>query len=173
MLRGHIDVANYGVMSRRRVHGARSIVGSAPIERRSHILHATDSVRLHSALARAKRRRALSTGSASGKPARKCPARTPAAQRRARRGLPTRQLANLRLTLSVAPTPPPRQTKRKRNRNRRRTNNRTDINECEIPSLAALCSDNSECCNLPGHFVCKCKPGYQQAGQSQSLLTGE
>lgn len=38
-----------------------------------------------------------------------------------------------------------------------------DINECEIPSLAALCSDNSECCNLPGHFVCKCKPGYQQA----------
>jgi len=49
----------------------------------------------------------------------------------------------------------------------------TDINECEIPSLAALCSDNSECCNLPGHFVCKCKPGYQQLGQDQSSLTGK
>lgn len=47
----------------------------------------------------------------------------------------------------------------------------TDINECEIPSLRALCADNSECVNLPGHFVCKCKPGYQQAGQSG--LTGE
>lgn len=51
--------------------------------------------------------------------------------------------------------------------------NSLDINECEIPSLRALCSDNSECVNLPGHFVCKCKPGYQQAGLSQSTLTGE
>lgn len=48
-----------------------------------------------------------------------------------------------------------------------------DINECEIPSLRALCSDNSECVNLPGHFVCKCKPGYQQSGLSQSSLTGK
>lgn len=35
-----------------------------------------------------------------------------------------------------------------------------DINECEEPTLAALCADNAECCNLPGHFVCKCKPGF-------------
>lgn len=35
-----------------------------------------------------------------------------------------------------------------------------DINECEIPSLAALCGENAECCNLPGHFVCRCMPGF-------------
>lgn len=35
-----------------------------------------------------------------------------------------------------------------------------DINECEIPSLSALCGENAECCNLPGHFVCKCQPGF-------------
>ncbi|GBN12717.1 Fibrillin-2 [Araneus ventricosus] len=35
-----------------------------------------------------------------------------------------------------------------------------DINECEIPSLAAICVENAECCNLPGHYVCKCGPGY-------------
>ncbi|CAN7942616.1 unnamed protein product, partial [Ixodes pacificus] len=35
-----------------------------------------------------------------------------------------------------------------------------DINECEIPALAALCVENAECCNLPGHYVCKCKHGF-------------
>lgn len=46
----------------------------------------------------------------------------------------------------------------------------TDTNECEIPSLAALCAENAECCNLPGHFVCKCKPGF--TGNATVSCTG-
>lgn len=26
--------------------------------------------------------------------------------------------------------------------------------------MAALCGENAECCNLPGHFVCKCQSGF-------------
>lgn len=47
----------------------------------------------------------------------------------------------------------------------------TDINECEEPTLAALCADNAECCNLPGHFVCKCKPGF--TGNATDSCTGK
>ena len=36
-----------------------------------------------------------------------------------------------------------------------------DINECEDPVLSKFCVENSECCNLPGHFVCKCQNGYE------------
>lgn len=46
----------------------------------------------------------------------------------------------------------------------------SDINECEIPSLAAICVDNAECCNLPGHYVCKCGPGY--TGNATVSCTG-
>lgn len=34
------------------------------------------------------------------------------------------------------------------------------MNECEDPALSAYCAENAECCNLPGHFVCKCRPGF-------------
>ncbi|OQR77488.1 hypothetical protein BIW11_07065 [Tropilaelaps mercedesae] len=36
----------------------------------------------------------------------------------------------------------------------------SDINECEIPELKAICVEHSECCNLPGHYVCKCLDGF-------------
>jgi hypothetical protein len=36
--------------------------------------------------------------------------------------------------------------------------------------LAALCAENAECCNLPGHFVCKCKPGF--TGNATVSCTG-
>jgi hypothetical protein len=36
----------------------------------------------------------------------------------------------------------------------------SDVNECDDPSLASYCAENAECCNLPGHFVCKCKSGF-------------
>ena len=45
-----------------------------------------------------------------------------------------------------------------------------DTNECELPSLAAMCAENAECCNLPGHFVCKCKPGF--TGNATVSCTG-
>lgn len=40
-----------------------------------------------------------------------------------------------------------------------------DIDECADPSIAARCVANSECCNLPAHFVCKCNPGYEGDGE--------
>ncbi|PRD28291.1 UNVERIFIED_CONTAM: Adhesion G protein-coupled receptor E2 [Trichonephila clavipes] len=49
--------------------------------------------------------------------------------------------------------------------------NSRNINECEIPSLAAICVENAECCNLPGHYVCKCGPGY--TGNATVACTGE
>lgn len=41
----------------------------------------------------------------------------------------------------------------------------TDIDECSDPSIAARCVQNAECCNLPAHFVCKCKPGFEGDGE--------
>ena len=49
-------------------------------------------------------------------------------------------------------------------------NNLTDIDECQDPSIAARCVENAECCNLPAHFVCKCKAGYE--GDGEELCTG-
>lgn len=46
----------------------------------------------------------------------------------------------------------------------------TDIDECKDPAIAARCVENAECCNLPAHFVCKCKQGYE--GDGESLCTG-
>lgn len=50
-----------------------------------------------------------------------------------------------------------------------KTNNTTDlildINECEDPAIASRCVQNAECCNLPSHFLCKCKPGYVGDGE--------
>lgn len=45
----------------------------------------------------------------------------------------------------------------------------SDIDECQDPSIAARCVQNAECCNLPAHFVCKCKPGYE--GDGEELCT--
>ncbi|KAL1140439.1 hypothetical protein AAG570_000371 [Ranatra chinensis] len=42
-----------------------------------------------------------------------------------------------------------------------------DINECDDPSIAARCVENSECCNLPAHFLCKCLPGYTGDGEER------
>lgn len=44
-----------------------------------------------------------------------------------------------------------------------------DIDECQDPSIAARCVENAECCNLPAHFVCKCKPGFE--GDGEELCT--
>lgn len=41
----------------------------------------------------------------------------------------------------------------------------TDINECDNPVFAARCVENAECCNLPSHFLCKCKSGYIGDGE--------
>ncbi|KAJ8890121.1 hypothetical protein PR048_009628 [Dryococelus australis] len=41
----------------------------------------------------------------------------------------------------------------------------TDIDECQDPAVAARCVENAECCNLPAHFVCKCKPGFEGDGE--------
>ncbi len=41
----------------------------------------------------------------------------------------------------------------------------SDINECADPSIAARCVPNAECCNLPAHFLCKCKPGFEGDGE--------
>lgn len=46
-----------------------------------------------------------------------------------------------------------------------------DIDECEDPAIAARCVENAECCNLPAHFVCKCKPGFE--GDGEELCLGE
>lgn len=46
-------------------------------------------------------------------------------------------------------------------------NSHLDIDECQDPSIAARCVENAECCNLPAHFVCKCKPGYEGDGEEQ------
>lgn len=35
--------------------------------------------------------------------------------------------------------------------------------------MAARCVENAECCNLPAHFLCKCKAGYQGDGEVQCL----
>ncbi|KAF7264157.1 hypothetical protein GWI33_000523 [Rhynchophorus ferrugineus] len=43
----------------------------------------------------------------------------------------------------------------------------SDINECDDPAIAARCVENAECCNLPAHFLCKCKPGFQGDGEAQ------
>lgn len=40
-----------------------------------------------------------------------------------------------------------------------------DIDECLDPHVAARCVENAECCNLPAHFACKCKPGYEGDGE--------
>lgn len=40
-----------------------------------------------------------------------------------------------------------------------------DINECEDPAIASRCVQNAECCNLPSHFLCKCKPGFIGDGE--------
>lgn len=40
----------------------------------------------------------------------------------------------------------------------------SDINECEDPTLSSFCVENAECCNLPGHFVCKCQDGFEGNG---------
>lgn len=44
-----------------------------------------------------------------------------------------------------------------------------DIDECKNPELAAKCVENAECCNLPAHYSCKCKPGFQGDGEKQCL----
>lgn len=41
----------------------------------------------------------------------------------------------------------------------------TDIDECADPSIAARCVENAECCNLPAHFLCKCKAGFEGDGE--------
>ena len=43
--------------------------------------------------------------------------------------------------------------------------NISDINECKNPALAARCVKNSECCNLPSNFLCKCKAGFTGDGE--------
>ena len=43
----------------------------------------------------------------------------------------------------------------------------SDIDECQDPSIAARCVENAECCNLPAHFLCKCKDGYEGDGELQ------
>lgn len=45
----------------------------------------------------------------------------------------------------------------------------TDINECDDPAIAARCVENAECCNLPAHFLCKCKAGFKGDGEVQCL----
>lgn len=45
--------------------------------------------------------------------------------------------------------------------------NYSDIDECQDPSIIARCVENAECCNLPAHFACKCKPGFEGDGETQ------
>jgi hypothetical protein len=40
-----------------------------------------------------------------------------------------------------------------------------DINECDDPAVAARCVANAECCNLPAHYLCKCKTGFEGDGE--------
>lgn len=42
-----------------------------------------------------------------------------------------------------------------------------DIDECQDPNIAQRCVENAECCNLPAHFVCKCKPGFEGDGEER------
>ena len=42
-----------------------------------------------------------------------------------------------------------------------------DIDECLDPELAARCVPNAECCNLPAHYVCKCKEGFEGKGDEE------
>lgn len=44
-----------------------------------------------------------------------------------------------------------------------------DIDECEDPAISSRCVENAECCNLPAHFACKCKPGYEGDGEELCL----
>lgn len=46
-----------------------------------------------------------------------------------------------------------------------------DIDECADPAIASRCVANAECCNVPAHFVCKCKPGFE--GDGEELCTGK
>lgn len=48
-----------------------------------------------------------------------------------------------------------------------------DINECDDPVLSAYCVENAECCNLPGHFVCKCNDGFVGNGTQQCVDVDE
>ena len=48
---------------------------------------------------------------------------------------------------------------------------RADIDECKVPELAAKCVENAECCNLPAHYVCKCKAGFEGDGESECTGT--
>ena len=45
-----------------------------------------------------------------------------------------------------------------------------DIDECQDPVLAGTCVENAECCNLPAHFVCKCKEGFEGDGQKEGAV---
>lgn len=46
-----------------------------------------------------------------------------------------------------------------------------DIDECADPSISARCVENAECCNLPAHFLCKCKAGFE--GDGEEYCAGE
>ena len=39
-----------------------------------------------------------------------------------------------------------------------------DIDECQIAEYSSTCVENAECCNLPAHYVCKCKDGFEGDG---------
>ena len=43
-----------------------------------------------------------------------------------------------------------------------------DVNECGAPGT---CGENSLCTNIPGSFICQCKPGY--TGNPQVRCIGE
>jgi len=34
-----------------------------------------------------------------------------------------------------------------------------------LTQIFSRCVSNAECCNLPAHFVCKCKPGFEGDGE--------
>lgn len=43
----------------------------------------------------------------------------------------------------------------------------TDIDECSI--MHGVCGDG-ECSNVPGNFVCNCKPGYESTMMMQVCM---
>ncbi|CAH0390725.1 unnamed protein product [Bemisia tabaci] len=47
-----------------------------------------------------------------------------------------------------------------------------NIDECANPAIASRCVANSECCNLPAHFLCKCKPGFHGDGEVECKGAG-
>lgn len=47
----------------------------------------------------------------------------------------------------------------------------SDIDECQDPAIAAQCTENAWCCNLPAHYTCKCNDGFTGDGFTQ--CTGE